>query len=517
MEEREYKRLFSEGLERTADAIDLTEAQYKSAISKYEAVTAFLSSDTSLLKRFNPQLLSQGSFRLGTVVRPIIEEDEFDVDVTLKLNVDLPEIQESLKTLVARQFESDKTYQNMLKEKRRCWRVQYSEASKFHMDIVPALPLNYRYLLDQNVPQKYAEQAIVITDNEHKYYKVKSIEWPKSNTEGFALWFLDVMKEQADRIRMDLQKSLMLEHVQDVPFYKVRTPLQRAIQLMKRHRDSTFDGDDNKPASIIITVLAAKAYKQLIETTAMPFEFYDVLSKLLELMPTFIENRNGVIWIENPIDSSENFGDRWKGPDKVKRETMFRQWVKDAKSFFEQAYRKNDLQSALSYLKPKLNARSINEAIRSITGGTAIVLSGNSTTPMRFDVPHRQKPVWKMNDKYDVSITCKYKDKSSNWNWVDLNGEAIPKHYDLMFKAIPDSRITGTFEVFWQVVNTGAEAEHTERGLRGEIFPAKSLGLGGLDHKESTLYKGVHWIECFLVQNSVCIARSGEYIVKIKE
>jgi hypothetical protein len=82
---------------------------------------------------------------------------------------------------------------------------------------------------------------------------------------------------------------------------------------------------------------------------------------------------------------------------------------------------------------------------------------------------------------------------------------------------IADTNVPPPFNVYWQVVNTGAEAASLGNiGLRGEIFSAKSAGRGGLHQRESTLYTGMHWIECFIVKDGVCLARSGEYIVNIE-
>ena len=67
------------------------------------------------------------------------------------------------------------------------------------------------------------------------------------------------------------QKRLLLERegaiyssVDDVPDALIRTPLQRAIQILKRHRDMRFlehKCEEYKPISIIITTLAASAYQ----------------------------------------------------------------------------------------------------------------------------------------------------------------------------------------------------------------------------------------------------------------
>jgi len=507
----EHKPFFSETLERLADAIDLTEAQYKDAIKKYDAVTKFLCSEGSKLRHYDPELLPQGSFRLGTAVRPINDEDEFDVDVTLRLKINLPDIQRRIKSEVGSQLRSDAQYSEMLEEKQRCWRLNYSDSSRFHLDVVPSVPENFKWLLEMKIPQRYAEQAIRITDNERTDYDVRTSDWPKSNTEGFALWFLDIMKEHADRVRMDLKKSMMLENIQDVPFYKVRTPLQRAVQIMKRHRDQRFLGDDDKPASIIITTLAAKSYESMLRTNTLPTDFYDVLMRLLDLMPTFIERRNGENWIENPVDKSENFADRWKKKHPI-RERNFYQWMNWAKDDFTQAYRKQNIQSSLDYLKKSMGSRAINEAIRATTGGSSVLIDESTKTPLRFNVSHRQEPIWPLVNTHSVKISARYKD-SQGWQWFDLNHDVLPKQYEIMFTASTD--VLGDISVFWQVVNTGIEARNAN-DLRGGIFAAKSFGRGGLRHKERTSYAGTHWIECFIVQNGICVARSGEYVVRIR-
>ena len=70
------------------------------------------------------------------------------------------------------------------------------------------------------------------------------------------------------------------------------------------------------------------------------------------------------------------------------------------------------------------------------------------------------------------------------------------------------------FQVHWQVVNTGQEAKNANQ-LRGKIVLSKTAGIGGLKQKEYTSYTGIHWTECFIVKNNVCVARSGEFIVRI--
>jgi hypothetical protein len=63
-------------------------------------------------------------------------------------------------------------------------------------------------------------------------------------------------------------------------------------------------------------------------------------------------------------------------------------------------------------------------------------------------------------------------------------------------------------------VNTDDEAR-SANSLRGGYYDGV-IEKGGRVRQESTLYSGMHWVECFIVKNGVCVARSGEFVVNIK-
>ncbi|WP_029277851.1 nucleotidyltransferase domain-containing protein [Pedobacter borealis] len=310
-------------LEKLGQAIDLTDSQYQDAIDRYGSVGRFLGDPTGSLYIYNPRLVPQGSFRIGTVVRPDRDDCEFDVDTTCWLYINLPNSQYRIKKLIADRLNSSATYQRMLKEKHRCWRLIYSEATHFHLDIVPAVPDDYQWLLRLGVPEKYAKHAIKITDNRNSNYYDTTTEFPRSNPEGYALWFLDVMQVQADQIRNKLSIELKMS-IDKIPEYKVRTPLQRAVQLMKKHRDQLYGDNDLKPISVIITTLAARSYTDVMMHQSSSNLFYDIVLKIVEQMPNYIEKRNGTSWITNPVNPSENFADKWLGEPRL--EAKFYEW-----------------------------------------------------------------------------------------------------------------------------------------------------------------------------------------------
>ena len=183
-------------------------------------------------------------------------------------------------------------------EHRRCWRLNYATDAQFHMDIVPALPDAQRYQSELG-KRGYGElardvaltgQAIAITDNTLPHYNHRTEDWPQSNPLGYAAWFRGRMRVQLTlRKRAFAERERITASVDEIPDYKVKTSLQRAIQLLKRHRDCMFVHDcEHKPISIIITTLAGHAYNE--EPT-----LGGALQSVLTGMARYIEERGGIV------------------------------------------------------------------------------------------------------------------------------------------------------------------------------------------------------------------------------
>ncbi len=129
-----------------------------------------------------------------------------------------------------------------------------------------------------------------------------------------------------------------------------------------------------------------------------------------------------------------------------------------------------------------------------------------------FRVPHRQRPQWDMQLAGAVHVRGYFTRKGFRQQEFQSNSEPLPKHCSLTFEAT--SAISRPFKVYWQVVNTGDEAS-TAGGLRGDFCDGLTE-RGGLVRNEGTRYKGSHWIECFIVKQCVCVARSSEFVVNIQ-
>lgn len=500
-----------------ADALAIPEHLYGLVEKRYRAVSSWLERPASKFHGLDCNTYAQGSFSLGTVVRPWLEDEEYDLDIAFEVVISKTLImQGGLKALLGVEMEAyAKAHQMKAKEeKQRCWRLHYADEARFHMDIVPAIPdasRQRRIFESLRIENEWVESAVSITDTEHENYEKISDEWPLSNPKGYMLWFRSRMKGlfEAQRRRIALLESKV--NVEDVPHYRVRTPLQSAILILKRHRDARFEGDpDDKPISIILTTLAARAYGQEVSIA-------DALYGILDRMDSaeFITKRNGVTWIENPTNSEENFADKWE--DHPEREAAFHEWLGVARTDFRAAAGLRDLDSLVDVLAPRIGRPLLEQVIEKRKGR----LINEHRFPANLhakklrlvkDAPHRKPLLWPELATGTVAINRATVNRDGFRPYSIRNDEdTVPRFCDLVFEAT--TTVPQPYDVYWQVVNTGEEAKRA-KDLRGGYQRGYSM-TGTLTKKEPTKYRGTHSIECFIVKGDYCVARSGPFLVNI--
>lgn len=355
---------YSQFLEGVAEDIDIPPSKYQDAVERYRAVGRWLEDGEYSESSGPPDIYPQGSFRLGTVVKPVEAgaETDYDIDLVCELCLDKAQTTpDSVKAMVGDRLKEHETYRRLLDdESKRCWTLEYAEQDGlgFHLDVLPAVP-------DPNGP---GDQSIAITDRSAGHYK-----WSASNPRGYARWF-DEQNRSAFQIASPAQKlSIQARHpevyanVDEVPDQLVRTPLQRAIQLMKRHRDMRFsDPTSSKyaPISIIITTLAATLYRNEPNVYAALkgiVEKLDRLSGLLssqtaqlgEDLDVIRRTADGGWYIGNPVNPEENFADRWHEDNHARAKAFF-SWT---------AALKEDLVSLLDVNQPAAFEERLTKAL----------------------------------------------------------------------------------------------------------------------------------------------------------
>ncbi len=354
----EQKRLL---LEHMTELLELPESAYQKAKKRYDDMGEWLGRDKSLCKDYDPHIFPQGSFRLGTAIRPLDDKEEYDLDLACKLEEGITKAthtQEALKNLVGHEIETYREARGIkspLEEKHRCWRLDYQDDLSFHMDIVPCIPADEekRQLIFESMRKSgesefiadSASQLILsITDDRHHGFKKICEDWHISNPEGYAKWF----ESQMNQIQQVIFEKAQVD---DVPLFKRKTPLQRSVQLLKRHRDQMFKGyDDIKPISIIITTLAARAY-------AGESDIESAMRSILLQMGDFVNA--GFPRIPNPVDPGEDFADKWPTQDgkTLQLEQNFWNWLKQAQIDFELIGSSDDMDFVTEQANNKFSVR----------------------------------------------------------------------------------------------------------------------------------------------------------------
>lgn len=389
------KKEIDDILDVLGENLSITETQHNAAVQSYKAVGNWLTNEDSDLAPYEPVISPQGSFIIGTTIQSINANDDIDLDVVCELNGKRPDwTQKDIKELVGEQLSKHKKYDSILDDEgRRCWTLKYRENGnpneRYHMDILPAVNTRGYSIITEKAysnlkDQSYEDLVLSITDNERtpEYHtSTEPEEWLQSNPFGYAKWFMNI----ADNIKGQRTKTFSLnESVNPTPKYQSdRLPLQRVVQLLKRHRDIMFqnystEDKKEKPISCIITTLAAKAYDG-------EDNIYDALLNIINNMEDHIEDRYDhhtggyVKWISNPTNEQENFADRWSIPDS-KRERFFYDWLDRLKLEF-------------NGLGNNFNRMNLNESLKKSFGDAPV-------TKTFSDIGNRTKILTENGDNY---------------------------------------------------------------------------------------------------------------------
>jgi len=331
-------------IEEIIGAIDIPDSSYELAEKRYKDLADWFGRPEARCATLDPHLYPQGSFRFGTVIRPLDENGEYDLDMGCRLRTGITKAthtQKHLKHMVGDDLEDYRVARKIKEEreeKHRCWRLKYADTLSFHLDVVPSIPevASQRRMLKEAMmkagsadalAESVAEYAVSITDNRHAKYDAICNDWRISNSEGFALWFESQM-ELSQPLLEKWASEAKAARIEKLPLFKRKSPLQRCVQLLKRHRDVMFkENPDGKPVSAIITTLAARAYQGEAEIDV-------ALEGILECMGGLV--RPNAPYVPNPVSLTEDFADKWDKPEyrHLNLHANFKAWLQKARQDF---------------------------------------------------------------------------------------------------------------------------------------------------------------------------------------
>lgn len=297
------EQMLSMLLNGAVETLDISPHLQDLAVGRYQEVGTWIADNGGPRWSIYPQ----GSFRLGTVVRPTASSGEYDIDLVCqhgiaKESTTQPQLKETVGEVLHGYLEWKEATcapdgPNACQPRRRCWTLSYPDYG-FHLDVLPAIP-----------DDKQPPTGILLTD-------VHLRLWEHSDPIRYAAWF----RTRSEELQVKLSKVAAMRNVNvaDVPEWHVRSTLQRLVQVLKWHCMLRFADDcDNRPPSILITTLAARAYRG-------EQDLFTATQNAVSRMPEFIENRHGVWWVPNPAHEEENFADKWN--DYPERRIKFFGW-----------------------------------------------------------------------------------------------------------------------------------------------------------------------------------------------
>lgn len=499
-----------EALHLICEQMQITETQRTQAETRYHGVAQYIARPGGPLERAGVDIYPQGSLRIGTTIKPLNRED-YDLDLVCHL--DIPATAwgqpETLLGILWDDLSANGNYAGLLERMTRCIRLDY--ANEFHMDILPGC---------QDIAT--CPTCIQIPDAEDR-------AWTPSNPIGFADWFLDQAERNATLIENVNRASLVEALVaradiaplppQDPRFAPV--PLKRAVQLMKRNRDIVFSRDPKlKPISVVLTTLAGKHY---LGKTSISDSIVDILTRTLEQIQIQEDYGNSRLVVRNPKNEAEDFSEKWD--EYPERYESFKNWAwnfRDSMSGIVAKAQTHGVIAVESELQALFGEGIVANAIgkwREIHPEVpamalpAVAVGLPATLKKYFPrlfrmAEHREAPEakWKIAPTGYVSITALFKGDGFRPEYSS-DGPPLPKRRKITFSA--HTNVKEPYAVYWQVVNTGDEAR-IDNGLRGTIIPGD-----GLRRTEDTLYKGKHWVQCFIVKDGQCHAQSDPFFVNI--
>lgn len=447
----EFKDFFQE--------IQLGSVQSERIESATEALSDYLIKQYEL---DSSDIFVQGSISTQTIIKPapsLKDEGEYDVDLVVLCVKEDDGPSDALEKLED-VLRSNGTYKDKLEKddpKIPCVRLRYADedSAKFHVDLVPAKS------------GSVGNNILVPRRNEG---------WETSNPSDYTKWIL----EKGEKY-------------------------QRTVMMLKRWRD-----EQKAPIkSIVLQILVANCFTEKEEDSAN-------LSSTLKALNEYLEDIQTPPKLPNPVLPEEILTKRWNTADFL----SFKKLISEASTIAQNAIDEEDHDEAATLWQKLLGESFIFESDKKVSLGQSEDNLGDTSHAKPLTYPFnptdgvsvRIKGVFTKNwtrklFKLGGNLTLTIPGRKNIINPGDIVESGGGLDFSAVVIGLPNRN---QYEIHWQVVNTGVEAKRVD-GLRGNFFTSSEFQY----RHESTEYEGTHWIECFIIMNGSCVARSGRFYVNI--
>ena len=429
--------------------VNLSDARIDSLDARVEAVENFLQrGDDDLASNFI-DVIPQGSYAHRTIINPVGSSDEFDADVLLEMNeIDGWEADDYVEELY-KKFRGSSVYRDMVSRHDRCVKVDY--ANEFHIDVVPYMERHGQNFITNRITN----------------------EFELTNPEGFNDWLVE-------------RNRLASGH------------LIKVIRLMKYLRDfkNTFS-----VKSVTLTILLGNRVNDQAVWGAND-EYCDLptaLKNIVGALDDYLQDNEEMPSIDDPSEPTENFNHRLDQDEY----TNFRSKLHLYRGWIDDAYGEVDVDESKDKWRKLFGEKF----------GTYSEV--RKSTEAHKDFPGITDTEQHVTDKFSLRLDPRLKvkigarvAKRSGFRDYELSskGNVVMRDQKIRFRV--SHNILGSFDLYWKVRNTGAEAIKAN-AIRGQL----EKDSGSLQRNEPTSYRGHHFVEVYVVVNDTCVAMDHHDVI----
>lgn len=435
-----------------------------------------------------PVFFDQGSYAMGTGVKPLSGKTTFDIDEGLIFEISVIDYDDpvEIKKWVADALSEHTKVGTEIKEP--CVRVVYSEQDeeKYHVD----LAIYTRVYSNMPTPLLLA-RGKEFSQKESKYWDV------------------------SDPIVL---KNLINEKFAD----ETRLQFRRVVRYLKRWKDVQFNSAKNgKPTGISLTTAAYYYFEPSFSVDGNPDDL-QALSNVVGSLSKQSFNMHGRLEIVLPVQPHNDLLAKMSD----KQNEKFQEKLKNLYNDLLIATFKKDINEALSLL-----AKHFGDDFPISPIGSKNLALVNVPKP-KLGYHPSYTDYGSLLSKHEIRLKCFLK-LPSQINEIPLvsDKKVLTPGLYLHFYAEYD----GDYDkIQWQVVNTGeharSEFSSTNNSFRGELNYSKMLNANvskrspdryvhysynQLETWEHTDYTGKHWMQCLAFKNGTCVAKSKKFYVNI--
>jgi hypothetical protein len=439
------------------DKVNLNQSRLDDLDTRVTSITQILKESDNLDGKVL-DTIPQGSWAHKTIIRPALGL-EFDADFLVQLvedyswNLDPQKYNDAIWDAL----NAHGTYVVRSTRKNRCVRVRY--ANLCHIDIVPYVVM--------------ANGAQVIVNRTTNTFE-------DTNPVGFTAW----LQEKDDLTNGNLR---------------------RVLRLLKYLRDQA---NAFSIKSVLLTTLVGSVVDswRAVDTD----HYKDVpttLVNLVEELDAWLQARPYKPSITDPSCPSTSFDHRWT----ENQYATFRDDIHKLAPKVRAAYDVEGRNASVTAWRDVFGDAFPKSLAPKTTTASSLV---KAVFPHAGRAPKEQfiEEMFAVELTHGVSVTCEVSEppgmnRPARRAALRTRGGRVVKQRQLLFK-ITSTDVPAPYRVFWKVRNQGDEANKAGQ-LRGEITEDE----GGQQKSEQTLYAGHHWVECYIIKNGICVAKTREPVV----